>query len=75
MIGAGAAGLSAAYHLQMAGINVKVLEARDRIGGRVHTIKFGSESIPMDLGASWIHGLGPGAWGDRSLDGKLNPIY
>lgn len=75
VIGAGASGLSAAYHLKMAGINVKILEARNRVGGRVHSIEFGSEQILMDLGASWIHGLGPGAWGDKSWDGKLNPIY
>ena len=29
----------------------------------------------MDIGASWIHGIGPGAQSDRSWDGKLNPVY
>ena len=37
VIGAGIAGLSAAYHLRQAGIEATVLEARDRIGGRVWT--------------------------------------
>src|SRR6478672_8707550 len=38
VVGAGLAGLTAAYELKRAGFDVKVLEARDRVGGRVHTI-------------------------------------
>ena len=56
VIGAGAAGLSAAQVLLQAGLNVQVLEARDRIGGRIYTSRLWSD-LPVDLGASWIHGV------------------
>jgi monoamine oxidase len=54
VIGAGMAGLAAAQQLKQAGVLVTVLEARDRIGGRIWTDR--STGIPVDLGASWIHG-------------------
>lgn len=54
VIGAGMAGIAAARHLQDAGQAVTVLEARDRIGGRILTDR--SLGVPLDLGASWIHG-------------------
>ncbi len=55
VIGAGASGLAAAQALSEAGREVIVLEARDRIGGRVLTDR--SLGAPLDLGASWIHGV------------------
>lgn len=56
VIGAGLAGLSAARVLHDAGHRVSVFEARARIGGRIHTSRLWPD-LPMDLGASWIHGL------------------
>lgn len=57
VIGAGIAGLAAARRLREAGMDVIVLEARDRIGGRIYTrAHFGNGGV--DLGASWIHGAG-----------------
>ncbi|MCC4908470.1 NAD(P)/FAD-dependent oxidoreductase [Microbacterium sp. cx-59] len=55
VIGAGVAGLTAARLLAKSGQSVVVLEARDRIGGRVHTDRSGAHAT--DLGASWIHGI------------------
>src|SRR5262245_39031993 len=55
VIGAGASGLGAARSLADAGRSVIVLEARDRLGGRVWTNRAWRDA-PVDLGASWIHG-------------------
>ena len=55
VIGAGIAGLSAAFHLKSAGIEVVVLEGRDRIGGRVWTSR-DFANIPVEFGAELIHG-------------------
>jgi monoamine oxidase len=55
VIGAGIAGLAAAHELKRYKMNVIVLEARDRVGGRIHTDR--SWKAPIDLGASWIHGV------------------
>ncbi|WP_425071199.1 FAD-dependent oxidoreductase [Sagittula sp. S175] len=54
VIGAGVAGLAAAQMLTMEGLDVTVIEARDRIGGRILTDR--SLGLPLDLGASWLHG-------------------
>jgi monoamine oxidase len=56
VIGAGLAGLAAAHRLQKNGHEVVVLEARGRIGGRVFT-STQWPGIPLDLGATWIHGV------------------
>ncbi|ADK99733.1 flavin monoamine oxidase family protein [Brevundimonas subvibrioides] len=53
VIGAGAAGLSAARRLTAAGVACVVLEARDRTGGRAHTIR--REGHGLDLGCGWLH--------------------
>ncbi|MDB4878528.1 MAG: amine oxidase [Gemmatimonadetes bacterium] len=59
IIGAGAAGLSAARELQARGLEVIVLEARERIGGRVFTHRDRDTVVPIELGAEFIHGSAP----------------
>jgi monoamine oxidase len=54
VIGAGLAGLAAAYKLKNAGWNVTVLEARDRIGGRVFSHKDQATGLVCELGAEWV---------------------
>ncbi|MBM3685891.1 MAG: FAD-binding protein [Actinobacteria bacterium] len=54
VIGAGIAGAAAARRLTDAGLEVTVLEARERVGGRIWSnVEWG---VPVELGASWIHG-------------------
>src|SRR4051794_41773879 len=58
VIGAGMAGLAAARALHDAGVEVVVVEGRDRVGGRTHTVEL--EGVAVDLGAAWVHnGAGP----------------
>lgn len=54
IIGAGAAGLGAAHALKGSGLSFVVLEARDRVGGRGHTI-MAAPDITFDLGCGWLH--------------------
>src|SRR5690348_7549898 len=56
VIGAGAAGLAAARVLTAAGHPVRILEARDRIGGRVLTVRHASLPLPIELGPEFVHG-------------------
>ena len=58
VVGAGVSGLSAARALAANGQRVVVLEARDRVGGRLHTERL--DGRVTDLGASWIHGIDGG---------------
>ena len=53
----GVAGLAAARELERRGVEVRVLEARDRLGGRVHTLRDASWPHPIELGAEFGHGL------------------
>ncbi|HET9013915.1 MAG TPA: NAD(P)/FAD-dependent oxidoreductase [Gemmatimonadaceae bacterium] len=59
VIGAGVAGLAAARRLHEQGLRVVVLEARDRIGGRVFTQRDSRASLPIELGAEFLHGEAP----------------
>ena len=79
-MGAGISGLTAADVLHKVSnfITCEILEARDRIGGRIYTAKLGSEELPCDLGASWIHGIGRGKKEDDPKGmwkGMWNPVY
>jgi monoamine oxidase len=65
VLGAGAAGLAAARILAQAGQRVVLLEARDRIGGRIvtqHAVPSQSAAVPMELGAEFIQGLPQATW-------------
>ncbi|GBG29086.1 Lysine-specific histone demethylase 1-like 1 [Hondaea fermentalgiana] len=57
VVGAGLAGLAAAQELRHRGLEVIVLEARDRVGGRVHVTPLANGVARADLGASFIHGI------------------
>jgi len=56
VIGAGAAGLRAAVALRKAGRQVLVLEARDRIGGRVYSVEDRELGATLEMGAEFVHG-------------------
>ena len=60
IIGAGISGLYAAYCLVQRGLTkeIVILEAEDRIGGRIHSIPMNEGLDWLELGAQWIHGRG-----------------
>lgn len=72
IIGAGAAGLAAARDLAAAGLSVTIIEARDRIGGRVHTVRDESFNLPIELGAEFVHGKHPALI--KLLDSSRTPF-
>jgi len=59
IIGAGAAGLAAARDLASRGVRTIVLEARERVGGRIHSIRDQGSPTPIELGAEFVHGGAP----------------
>src|SRR5215207_3456434 len=89
VLGAGVAGLAAAQELSQAGLRVIVIEARERVGGRIFTQHVPGHPLPIELGAEFIHGRPPESFalveqagllvyainGDRWLaqDGQLAP--
>jgi len=54
VIGGGLSGLTIAWQLKKRGLAVKVLEAQDRLGGRIETI-YGKQHTPMEMGATWFN--------------------
>jgi monoamine oxidase len=56
VIGGGAAGIAAARDLHAAGRDVVLLEARERLGGRVFTVRDRETPVPIELGAEFVHG-------------------
>lgn len=62
IVGAGASGIAALRELDGAGRRVLCLEARDRIGGRILTIRDPLLPAPIELGAEFVHGRPPEIW-------------
>src|SRR4051812_6521098 len=62
VIGGGVAGLAAARDLGRRGYTVTLLEARDRLGGRVFTVRPKGWNHPVELGAEFIHSGNPAFW-------------
>ena len=56
IIGGGASGLEAGKEIAKAGKRVYVLEARNRLGGRIHTLTVPGFSTPLEAGAEFVHG-------------------
>jgi monoamine oxidase len=59
VLGAGVAGLAAARGLAEGGLKVVLLEAGERVGGRVHTMRLPGSDLPVELGAEFVHGRPP----------------
>lgn len=76
VIGAGFAGLAVARQLRALGVGVTIIEARGRIGGRVHSTAEGGFSHPVDLGAMLITGVlqNPIALLAQQTDAKLHVL-
>ncbi len=71
VIGAGVAGLAAARDLATAGVETRVLEARGRIGGRIHTVRDGAHPLPVELGAEFVDVPGPAYDAIRAVGGAV----
>ena len=74
VVGAGAAGLAAATRLAAAGVDVVVVEARDRVGGRLHTVRPAGWPIPVELGASWVHDTGASDLAEALSDADIDAV-
>ncbi|CAG9790500.1 unnamed protein product [Diatraea saccharalis] len=72
VVGLGASGASAASTLARSGKRVLVLEAQNRVGGRVCTVPFGDGVV--ELGAEWIHGQRPSSVYDLAIQNNVPVI-
>jgi monoamine oxidase len=73
VVGAGVAGLTAGCELSKRGFSVVLVEARDRIGGRVYTEQDRQLNAPIEYGAEFVHGKPPEIW-DRFEELKKNLV-
>lgn len=73
IIGAGVAGLTLASLLEDAGLTIVLLEARDRIGGRIHTVHDPLSPVPIELGTEFVHGRPPELWREIQA-GRLRAV-
>lgn len=67
IIGGGLSGLALAYYLQKSNISYKIIEARNRIGGRINTLAL-DDCPPLEMGATWLGAK------HKSLLGLLNEL-
>lgn len=67
VVGGGFAGITASRELQRAGLRTLVLEARDRLGGRVWTSNF--DGAPVEMGGSWVHWHQAHVWSEMTRYG------
>lgn len=61
VVGAGAAGVAAGRRLVAAGLDVAIVEARERLGGRAHTVAT-ALGRPVDVGCEWLHSAERNPW-------------
>lgn len=79
VVGGGAAGMTAARELSGAGLDVVLLEARNRLGGRIFTIHDPTLAVPVELGAEFVHGTAEEVFallgGTRILADRLPDLH
>lgn len=73
IVGAGAAGIAAAHELKKQGKSYIILEARNRVGGRIYTDR--SLGVPYDAGAFYIHWAEKNPWLQIAKDAGVKPAY
>lgn len=73
VVGAGISGLAAAKKLKEKGFSVTILEAQDRVGGRLRTNR--SLGVAFDEGASWIHGVNGNPITDLAQKAGMNTFH